>query len=109
MKKELKRNICHLDDYAILSEVEDISTCQKKHIGGALEYACQFWAKHLLEISSNSHDIKEVHKAIDEFFSTHLLFWIEVLIIMGRLNVGIHAIGDIQQWYISVSHEQFIS
>ena len=105
MKKTLKRNICGLDDYAILSEVEDISACQKEHIGNTLEYACQFWAKHLVEITSSSHNVEEVHKAVDEFFTTHLLFWIEVLVIMGRLDVSVYAISDIQQWYISVSYE----
>ena len=109
MKKKLKRNICHLDDYAILSEVGNIPACQKEYIGDALEYACQFWAKHLVQIPSDNCGVEDVHKAIDEFFTTHFLFWIEVLIIMGRLHVGVYTISDIQQWYISVSHEQSIS
>ena len=108
MKERLKRNICNLDDYATLSKVKDISTCQKEHIGDALEYACQFWTKHLVEIPSSGQGVGEVHKAINEFFTTHLLFWIEVLVVMGRLGVSVYAINDIQQWYISVSYELFI-
>jgi len=38
MKKRLKKNICNLDDYAILNEGKDLSTCKKDHIGDALEY-----------------------------------------------------------------------
>ena len=103
MKKGLKKNICNLDDHVILSEVKDLSTHQKTHIGSALGYACCFWTRHLAETPSDGYDSEEIWKAIDEFFTTHLLFWIEVLAIMGNLGIGIHAINDIKQWYISVS------
>ena len=108
MKKRLKQNICSLDDYAVLSEVRDISTCQKEHIGDALGYACRFWTKHLMEIPSSGHDFEEVYKAIDEFFTIRLLFWIEALVVMGSLDVSVHALNNIQQWYTLVGCGQFI-
>ena len=108
MNEKLKRNICNLDNYAIIGEVEDISACRKEHIGGALEYACQFWVKHLMETPSSGHDVGEVDNAINRFFETHLLFWIEVLVIMESLNVSVYAINDIQQWYTSVSYKLFV-
>ena len=118
MKKRLKRNICDLDDYTVLSkvedddtvlsEVEDLSTFQKTDVGNALEYACCFWTKHLIKTPSSGCDTEEVQRAIDEFFTTYLLFWIEVLVIIGKLDVGVYAINDIQQWYTSVSHKVFI-
>ena len=103
MEERLDRNICDLDNYAILSNVDDLSTRRKEHIGGALEYACQFWTKHLLGSSTSGCDTEKVQKAIDKFFTTHLLFWVEVLIIMGNLDASVHSINDIQQWYILVS------
>jgi len=103
MKERLKKNICNLDKYTLLSEVGDISTCKKEHIGIALEYACRFWTKHLACIPSSGHNVEEVCKAVDEFFTKHLLFWIEVLVIVGHLNVSIYAINDVRQWYNSVS------
>ena len=108
MKKGLKKNICNLDDYVILSEVTDLSTHQKTHIGSALEYACCFWTRHLAETPSNGCNSEEIQREIDEFFTTHLLFWIEVLVIMGNLDIGVYAINDIKQWYISVSDEGYI-
>ena len=108
MKGRLKRNICNLNDYTILSGVGDISTHQKEHIGDALEYACQFWVKHLVEVPSSGYGVEEVHKAIDEFFTTCLLFWIEVLSLTKNLGIGVHALNNIQQWYTSVSCEQFV-
>ena len=104
----LKKNICNLDDYVILNEVRDLPACRKVQIGEALEYACQFWTKHLVGVPNGSHNVEEVHKAIDKFFTTHLLSWIEVLAIMGCLDISIHAMNDIQRWYISVSPEQIV-
>jgi hypothetical protein len=102
MKERLKRNICGLDDFVSLKKVNDLSACQKAHIGDALEYACRFWTRHLAEIPSSSYD-GVVHKAIDKFFTTQLPYWIEVLCLMGDLDVGVHAINDVDKWYTLVS------
>ena len=99
MEEGLKRNICDLDDYAILSEVKDLSVRRKAHIGGALEYVCKFWTKHLLRTPHT----EEVQKAVDKFFTVDLLHWIEVLAILGNLGVGIYSMNDIEQWCSLVS------
>ena len=105
MEERLKRNICDLDDHAVLGDVDDLSSQQRKgHIGDGLEYACQFWTKHLVKCPVSGYDVERVQKAIDKFFTTHLLFWIEVLIIMRNLDVSVHSINDIQQWYTLVSY-----
>ena len=103
MRERLKKNICQLDDYTILNEVEDLPVHQKDYIGDALEYACHFWTKHLLEVPSNSSHVKEVQEEIDKFFTTCFLYWIEVLSLTGNLNVGVYALKNIQQWYMVVS------
>ena len=103
MGERLKRNICNLDSYAVLSEVMDLPTCKKDHIGEALEYACKFWSKHLLMVPSSSSHVGEVQKAIKEFFTRHLLYWIEVLALTGNLGVGVYALNDVEQWYALVS------
>ena len=103
MKGRLKKNICNLDDCASLDKIKDLSTYHKVQIGEALEYACQFWAKHLVEVPHSGQGVGEVHKAIDEFFPTCFLFWIEVLSLMGILDSGVYALKNIQQWYLLVS------
>jgi len=108
MGERLKKNICNLDDYAILSEVEDLPARQKDYIGDALKYACQFWSKHLLMVPGSSSCIREVQKAIKEFFTRHLLFWIEVLALTGNLSVGVYAMNDVEQWYALVSALQTV-
>jgi len=106
MENRLKKNICNLDDHAILSEVKDLSFQKKVYIGDALKYACQFWTKHLLEISSSSPHVEEVQRAIVRFFTVHLLHWIEVLVLTDNLGVGVHAMNDIEQWCNMVSDVQ---
>jgi hypothetical protein len=63
----------------------------------------QFWTKHLLGVPGDSPCVQEVQKAIDQFFTKHLLHWIEVLVLVGNLDVGVYAINDIEQWYARVS------
>ena len=106
MRERLKKNICNLDDHAILSEVEDLSARCKDHIGDALGYACHFWTKHLLRIPGSDSLVEEVQKAIDQFFITHLPCWIEVLALTGNLGVGVYAMNDVEQWCASVSTGQ---
>ena len=103
MREKLKKNICNLDDYAVLSEVKDISAQRKEYIGDALRYACHHWTKHLLEVPHSSPWVEEVQGAIDQLFTTHFLHWIEVLALTGNLGAGVYAINDVEQWYISVS------
>ena len=104
MRNKLKKNLYRLDDYTTLSEVKDIPSCQKEHIGDALEYACCFWTTHLLGIPGSGPGVEEVQQSIDKFFPTCLLSWIEALILMGKLEIGVHALNEIQQWYTLVSY-----
>ena len=103
MGEKLKRNICNLDDYAVLSGVKDFAAQKKDNIGDGLEYACQFWTKHLLGVPSDSPCVQEVQKAIDQFFTKHFLHWIEVLVLVGNVGICVYAINDIKQWYTVVS------
>jgi len=104
MNGRLKRNICQLDEYALLSEVGDLPTRRTTYIGDALKYACCFWASHLARSSHNSSDVEEVHVAINGFFTTCFLSWIEALSLLGKLDIGVYALNDVQQWYMMVSH-----
>jgi len=106
MKKRLKRNICRLDDDAVLSKIEDLPTLRSTHIGNTLEYACKFWTNHLSKIAGSSDGGEDVEKAIEDFFTTGFLFWVEVLILTGKLGISLHALHDIEQWYILVSHAE---
>ena len=103
MKKKSKKNICDLNGCPLLSDIKNLPNRRKVCIGDALEYACRFWTKHLSEIPTHGPHVEQVKKDIEEFFTKHLLFWIEALSLTGQLNLGIYALHDIDQWYTSVS------
>ena len=103
MGEKLRKNICKLDGCPTLIEVEDLPARREACIGSALEYACRFWTKHLAKIPGNGPHVKQVREAIDEFFTKRLLFWIEVLSLTRNLDIGVYALDDIDQWYLSVS------
>jgi hypothetical protein len=103
MKGRLRKNICDLDDYAVLSEVENLSARRETSIGSSLEYACRFWTRHLVCISVTGPHAERVQGEINEFFTKYLLCWIEVLSIAGYLDAAVHAINNIRRWFISVS------
>ena len=109
MEKELKKNICNLDDDSDLREIENLPALRATYIGDALEYACRFWASHLSKVSTGSHDSQEVYKAIDKFFTTNLLFWIEVLVLTKNLDIGVYALNNVDQWHMLVSNVQNLS
>ena len=105
MEEKLKRNICNLSDVVDITEIEeDLPRITTTYIGGALEYACRFWASHLAKVPSSGHHSEEVNRSIDKFFMTNFLFWIEVLILTRNLDIGIYALNDIEQWYNMVSY-----
>ena len=106
MKKCLRKNICDLEDCAVLTEVKDLQARRERFIGSSLEYACRFWTRHLSEVPGHGPHAKRVQEAIEEFFEKHLLCWFEVLSIVGHLGVAVHAINYIRQWYISVGYTQ---
>ena len=104
MKECLKKNICGLDDYAVLSEIEDLPERRETCIGSSLEYACRVWALHLASVPGDGPHAEQVRGAIDEFFAERLLYWIEVFSIAGHLGAAAYAIKYIRRWYISVSY-----
>ena len=95
MKKRLMRNTCNPDNYSILSSVKDLPTRQKMYMGRP---------RHLMKTPSSGPNVEEVQKMINESLTMHLLYWIEILVITGNLDVGVCALNDVQQSYISVSY-----
>ena len=103
MERRLQMNICGLDEYSDLREVENLPALRTMYITNDLEYACRFWASHLAKIPSGVHGLEEVNQAIEMFFTSNLLFWIEALVLTKSLDVGVYALNKVDQWYILVS------
>ena len=104
MKQQLKKNICGLSDYVMLSEVGDLPVRRENCIRASLEYACHFWTNHLMMVSSNSPNLEEINNAIEGFFTRCFLYWIEVLVLTRSLDTGVHVLNNVEQWCIRVGY-----
>ncbi|KAG9022738.1 hypothetical protein FRB95_014249, partial [Tulasnella sp. JGI-2019a] len=55
----------------------------RRHISSRLQYACKNWTIH---VSKTSHECDDVYASVEAFARTRLLFWLEVLSLMGRVG-----------------------
>ncbi|CAI0652876.1 unnamed protein product, partial [Colletotrichum noveboracense] len=88
MNNGLQRDICDTQQPDVLrddidKEVIDI------HVSPGLQYACLYWVYHLQQSGGLLRD--EVH----EFLKIHLLHWLEVLALLGKVSVGAAAINQL--------------
>ncbi|OAA32125.1 WD40/YVTN repeat-like-containing domain protein [Moelleriella libera RCEF 2490] len=85
MKATLKQDICQLRRPDISRDEIDQKTIDT-NIPTDLQYACLYWVDHLQQgKGSLSNDIYE-------FLGTHLLHWLEVLALLGKVLDGSYAI-----------------
>jgi hypothetical protein len=89
MKGSLKRDICKVEDRTKMNcEVEGLTEKMAKCLPGDLQYACRFWALHLEESSS----IEPLFELIQSFAFTSILYWMEVLSLIGELGGGLKSL-----------------
>lgn len=92
----LKRNICDLKDPSKLnSEVDGLKELVKIYVARSLRYACHYWPAHLACTPPRSMAIQLLFK---EFLESRLLFWVEVLSLLGLVHDAIPMIGAVLQW-----------
>ena len=87
MNRELERNMWKLPDGVVNSEVIDLKESTEEHIGQVLEYACRSWHNHL--VGTIPVDVAQV---LHEFLEKKLLFWLEVLSILGAAREAVDAL-----------------
>ncbi|KAJ6559940.1 hypothetical protein B0H19DRAFT_1146120 [Mycena capillaripes] len=76
LKKELRFNICMLEDsYVENSNVPNLSAVAKTYISSQLSYASRFWADHLTETKYEG----SIQEELLQFLQNRFLFWLEVV------------------------------
>ncbi|KIM31243.1 hypothetical protein M408DRAFT_64777, partial [Serendipita vermifera MAFF 305830] len=95
MIAELQFNICKLEtSYRTNSEIEDLNERVQEHISDTLQYSCLYWSNHLC--SSLDPVRKEVSDYLGTFLkSERVLYWLEVLSMMGKVPTAIGALRNI--------------
>jgi len=97
MMKELKFNICELEtSYLKNSEIDDLADRLRLKVSDALQYSCVHWSSHLC--SDGGLASKETMELLETFFSGALvLYWLEVLSVMGNVPVAVLALRQIKE------------
>lgn len=97
MKMKLKFNICDLETSNLANkDVEDMAERVNANIPDSLQYSCLYWTTHLT--GSNRAGADEL---IASFLrSRDILYWLEVLSLLGGLKralIALEAIADIYE------------
>lgn len=90
LERELKFNICNLRDSSLFNrDVPGIREIITTHISEALQYSSLFWFAHLSEsgLGADNDDAKRPVYVL--LVSTKVLFWLEVLCLLGSVGRGI--------------------
>jgi hypothetical protein len=95
MKSGLRFNICSLEtSHCRNAEVIDLSARIKDSIPPHLSYGCRFWAHHL---SATVHD-SEILNELRDFLCHRLLYWLEVLSLIGKFNIVSGILLSVRDW-----------
>ena len=84
MNQQLRENICDLKYPERYFDNDKIQHLLGGRISRELQYACLHWATHLF----NAEKDDDLCVLLEIFSFTHLLHWLEVLSLIGRLEVG---------------------
>lgn len=86
----LKRDICDLRQLGT-SRADIKQQTIDASLPPEVQYACQYWVYHWKE---SEHKIQD-GDLVDCFLTRHLLHWLEVLGLLGRISESISMIGDL--------------
>src|SRR2546421_6336059 len=87
MSEELGRDICGLRSPGTLAmEVRWDLIMQR--LPNELHYACLYWVRHIQKSETQLQDDRQVHN----FLQRHLLQWLEVFSLVGKISDGVRAI-----------------
>ena len=100
--KELKKNPCSLPPFTMNQDISDLPQLLESRLGGAVEYACRYWARHL-ELSPTSGDhIHQAAASVAEMLRS-CPPWIEVMSLWNCLEGVIHSMYSLLDWHDKVS------
>lgn len=103
MHKELRFNICELEDSRLFNdEISNLSTRTREKIHFHLEYSCIYWASHLAASHTFNGDFNEhqiVIQLLEEILLSHsVLYWIEVLSLLKQLYTSEASLLEAIDW-----------
>ena len=99
--KNSKWNPCGLPDFVMNRDIPNLQELLEEKVGGALRYACAYWAMHVRSSSTDDNQTTRLITSATEFFffsTNRSLPWIEVMSLDNRLECVIHSINNFIDW-----------
>ena len=84
--------MCKLPDAVMNNEVDDLQKRVDCYIDQSLQYACQSWHKHLVDLHMVPSYIPEITSILDQFLKEKFIFWLEVLSVLGMARSAVDAL-----------------
>ncbi|CAE6439276.1 unnamed protein product [Rhizoctonia solani] len=98
MEHELRFNICDLETSHVLnSEVLDLESKIEANISGQLAYSCVYWINHLV----GCEDEAAAGLVANILDNPRLLYWLEVLSVLRRVDVALKELRELSRWLMS--------
>jgi hypothetical protein len=95
MNVGLHFNICGLESsYLGNADVSDLPERISSAIPAYLMYACTFWAQHVQAAPQSGTILNKIH----DFAYNKLLYWLEVLSLIGKVNLASPALLRATKW-----------
>ena len=89
-------NICGLESsYLLNSDIPGLADKVKVKIAPHLSYSCLCWENHL---QATKFDPELAGHVKDILGNKRILFWFEILSLLGVLGKGVHALSGVARW-----------
>ena len=98
MNSKLEKNMCKLPDAVANSDVTDLKERIAQHIDPALQYACLSWHMHLIDADTTPAHEPTTTPVLRQFLETKLLFWLEVLSVLGAVRNALEGLQATMDW-----------
>jgi hypothetical protein len=96
LNEHLRQDICEIRNPGLANtDVPDFSARLARHLPEAMRYACVAWPVHLARSGCLSGT---VFKALLQFFTEHLLHWLEALSLLEKLDSAHNHIFKVRAW-----------
>ncbi|KAG9037175.1 hypothetical protein FS837_001479, partial [Tulasnella sp. UAMH 9824] len=100
MEQDLKRNICNLLDLSVPNSNADVQTRVTSAVPSGLQYCCRSWATHLVTAneSEGKGEKPQVSVMLEAFSKTKLMYWLEVMSLIGHGREAILMAKQVKDW-----------
>ena len=95
--KKLKRNPCSLLPFTMNQDIPNLQHLVENELGGAMQYACNYWARHLFLSPTSGNYTHKLTISVVEMLGSALP-WIEVMSLENHLEEVIHSMHGLLDW-----------